>query len=85
MHDRVILFGGGADNKTRYNSVSLLDWKTKVWTKCLPPETETTPWERTYHSSEFQYPYLIIHGGEGVSNLDLGDLWAFNFIDNTWK
>lgn len=47
--------------------------------------SEPAPWERTYHASEFSYPYLIIHGGEGVSNLDLDDLWTFNVITKKWK
>lgn len=47
--------------------------------------SEPAPWERTYHASEFSYPYLIVHGGEGVSNLDLDDLWTFNVITKKWK
>ena len=85
VNDSIVLFGGGSNNKTRYNSVSVLNWKTKVWTNYLPEMSEPAPWERTYHASEFCYPYLIVHGGEGVSNLDLDDLWAFNVITKKWK
>jgi hypothetical protein len=28
---------------------------------------------------------LIIHGGEGVSNIDLDDMWVFNVINKEWK
>lgn len=28
-NDRLILFGGGGANKQRFNSISLLNWKTK--------------------------------------------------------
>ena len=31
-NNRIILFGGGGSNKTRFNSINILDWKTKVWT-----------------------------------------------------
>ena len=85
VNDSIVLFGGGSNNKTRYNSVSVLNWKTKVWTNYLPEMSEPAPWERTYHASEFCYPYLIVHGGEGVSNLDLDDLWTFNVITKKWK
>lgn len=51
----------------------------------MPDAAEEAPWERTYHCSEFHYPYLIVHGGEGVSNLDLDDTWTFNIITRRWK
>jgi len=28
------------------------------------------------------YPYLVIFGGEGVSDLD--DLWIYNFLTMSW-
>ncbi len=51
----------------------------------MPEEANEAPWERTYHTSEFSYPYLIVHGGEGVANLDLDDMWVFNVIDKKWR
>lgn len=45
---------------------------------------ENSPWERTYHSSEFSYPYLITFGGEGAANLDFDDLWVFNVETKQW-
>jgi hypothetical protein len=83
--DQIILYGGGSNNKTRYNSVCILDWQTKQWTQYLPEESSQAPWERTYHSSEFCYPYLMVHGGEGVSNIDFDDMWVFNVVDKTWR
>jgi hypothetical protein len=73
---RVVVFGGGGSNKRRFNAVSLLDWDTKVWTEIHPRENEAAPWERTYHTSEIIYPYLMVYGGEGAADLD--DLWAFH-------
>lgn len=46
-------------------------------------ENEPAPWERTYHSAEFLFPYLVVFGGEGVADLD--DLWVFNFLTLSWK
>ena len=85
VSDSIILYGGGSNNRMRYNSVCILDWKTKQWTQCVPEEAAEAPWERTYHSSEFCYPYLIVHGGEGVANLDLDDTWAFSIVDRRWR
>lgn len=72
----VVLFGGGGPNKRRFNTVSKLNWATKEWSLIEPVSNDKGPWERTYHSSEILYPYLIVFGGEGVSDLD--DLWLFN-------
>ena len=72
----VILFGGGGPNKKRFNTVYSLDVATKTWRELIPPVDEITPWERTYHSSEMMYPYLVLFGGEGIADLD--DLWVFN-------
>lgn len=46
-------------------------------------EDEPAPWERTYHSAELVYPYLVIYGGEGVADMD--DLWVFNFLTLSWQ
>jgi hypothetical protein len=35
-NDRLILFGGGGPNKQRFNTISLLDWKTKEWMEISP-------------------------------------------------
>lgn len=51
INNDIILFGGSSDHKTRSNSVTILNWTTKMWTKHLPPENSEAPWERTYHSS----------------------------------
>ncbi len=48
-----------------------------------PKENEAAPWERTYHVAELFYPYLVVFGGESVT--DLEDLWVFNFINLSWK
>jgi hypothetical protein len=85
VSDQIILYGGGSNNRMRYSSVCILDWKTKEWTQCVPEEAADAPWERTYHSSEFSYPYLIVHGGEGVANMDLDDTWAFSIVDRKWR
>lgn len=37
-NNRIVLFGGGAPNKKRFNSVHLLDWSTKQWKEILPKE-----------------------------------------------
>lgn len=89
VNNRVIMFGGGGSNKTRYNTIHLLDWSTKEWTEIVPHgtplaylENETAPWERTYHTAELFYPYLAVFGGEGVADLD--DLWVYNFETSAW-
>ena len=83
VQNRIIVFGGGGSNKKRFNSINVLDWHTKVWSEILPKVDESAPWERTYHTAEMFYPYLVVFGGEGVSDLD--DLWICNLEDNTWK
>jgi hypothetical protein len=83
--DEVILFGGGTSNKIRFNTVCVLDLKSMVWRKQQPNPAEDAPWERTYHSGEFCHPYMLVYGGEGVSNIDLGDCWAYNVQTNAWK
>jgi hypothetical protein len=35
-NDRIILFGGGGVNKKRFNTINLLDWKTKEWLEISP-------------------------------------------------
>lgn len=35
-NNRVILFGGGGANKKRFNSINILDWKTKEWIEVNP-------------------------------------------------
>lgn len=35
-NDRLVLFGGGGPNKQRFNSISLLNWKTKEWIEIAP-------------------------------------------------
>ena len=51
INNKIIMFGGGGSNKTRFNSINLLDWNTKVWTEITPKgtsyyilENETAPW-----------------------------------------
>jgi len=34
--ERIVIFGGGGPNKQRFNTVNILDWKTKVWTELSP-------------------------------------------------
>jgi len=36
MTNQVVVFGGGGSNKQRFNSVSVLDWNTKVWREIAP-------------------------------------------------
>jgi hypothetical protein len=77
------VFGGGGSSKKRFNTLSILNWETKEWLEIKPREDEPAPWERTYHSAEFIFPYLVVFGGEGIADLD--DLWVFNFITLGWK
>jgi len=60
---QLVVFGGGGPNKQRFNSINVLDWKTKVWVEILPKENEPSPWERTYHVAELRFPYLVLFGG----------------------
>lgn len=83
-NNQVVLFGGGAFNKLRFNTVWLLDISSMQWRRVDPNPAEDAPWERTYHCSELHYPYLITYGGEGVSNIDLEDCWAFNLLASSW-
>jgi hypothetical protein len=32
----IIIFGGGGEDKKRFNTVNKLDWKTKEWTEYTP-------------------------------------------------
>ena len=80
--NRLLLFGGGGPNKLRYNDVSVLDWESKEWKTLDSPQGEPAPWERTYHSAELLYPYLMVFGGEGIADLD--DLWAFHLEKQQW-
>jgi len=34
--NQVVVFGGGGANKQRFNSISLLDWTTKIWREITP-------------------------------------------------
>lgn len=79
---RIVVFGGGGLNKRRFNTINILDWKTKEWFEIHPKPNEPAPWERTYHTAELYYPYLVVFGGEGVGDLD--DLWIFNFMTLSW-
>lgn len=33
VNNRLILFGGGGENKRRYNEINFLNWETKEWTR----------------------------------------------------
>ena len=88
--NQLLLFGGGGSNRNRFNSIHSLDWQTKVWREITPPSTppsnldsQQTPWERTYHSGELIYPYLVVFGGESIADLD--DLWVFNLQTSEWR
>jgi len=39
INNRIVMFGGGGSNKTRFNTIHVLDWNTKIWTevptKCI--------------------------------------------------
>lgn len=76
INHQLILFGGGGPNKQRFNSICILDLNSLQWMEFPPFENEPSPWERTYHTAEFKFPYLVVFGGEGVD--DLGDLWVYN-------
>ena len=49
VNNQLLLFGGGGSNRQRFNSVSFLDLTTMNWLEIQPFETESAPWERTYH------------------------------------
>ena len=46
------MFGGGTDNKYRFNSIFILDIDKLVWREVCYQISEEVPWERTYHASE---------------------------------
>ena len=62
-NDQLVLFGGGGPNKQRFNTISILNWKTKEWIEISPKTNEPALWARTYHSSELFCPYLVVYGG----------------------
>lgn len=31
VNEQIVIFGGGGPNKQRFNSINVLDWKTKKW------------------------------------------------------
>ena len=33
---QLVVFGGGGPNKQRFNTINVLDWKTKVWVEISP-------------------------------------------------
>lgn len=35
-NNRIVMFGGGGPNKTRFSAIYFLDWETKVWSE-VPP------------------------------------------------
>jgi hypothetical protein len=51
LHNNIILFGGGGQNKLRYNDIHILNWESKEWRKEESADHAIAPWERTYHSS----------------------------------
>ena len=57
------MFGGGTDNKQRFNSIYILNATTLKWRKFIFNEIEESPWERTYHTSELFEHYLVVFGG----------------------
>jgi hypothetical protein len=69
----------------------MLDWKTKKWT-IMVPDNEAAPRERSYHTAELKFPYLLVFGGEGEGDgegdsgdmQDLADLWVFKFFNLGW-
>lgn len=63
VNRQLLLFGGGGPNRQRFNSISILDLATLNWLEIRPCESEKAPWERTYHTAEFKYPYLVVFGG----------------------
>ena len=79
------MFGGGSDHRERFASVWALSLKERKWREKLQPVGSEMPWERTYHVSELCYPYLIVHGGEGVANMDLDDMWVFHLPTSQWQ
>lgn len=83
VNNQLLLFGGGGANKQRFNAVSTLDLVTFNWIEIQPFETDSAPWERTYHVAEFKYPFLVVFGGESVD--DLGDLWVYDVRNLTWE
>jgi hypothetical protein len=39
-----MVFGGGGTNKKRFNTLNILDWKTKEWSLISPKAYENAPW-----------------------------------------
>lgn len=49
-NNRIYFFGGGGSNKTRFNTINVLDWKTKTWSEikyqgisCFIVENQVVP------------------------------------------
>lgn len=38
-NDRIIVFGGGGQNKKRFNTINILNWITKEWIEIQPKGT----------------------------------------------
>lgn len=51
LHNNIVLFGGGGQNKLRYNDIHILDWESKEWRREECADHGSVLWERTYHSS----------------------------------
>lgn len=34
-NNKIVMFGGGGANKTRFNSIHVLDWATKIWSEVM--------------------------------------------------
>lgn len=39
INNQIIFFGGGGPNKSRYNTINLLDWETKTWSEIVYTRT----------------------------------------------
>jgi len=54
-----------------------------VWTKIVGGKKEKRPESRYFHTSVVVGDQMIVFGGLG-DNGPLGDLWCFNFLNNSW-
>jgi len=86
LKNRIYLFGGGQQQKARFNDVYRLKFGSRPHTlaveKVVPALNSPLPSARTYHASCLLGKYMITVGGEALS--DLRDFWAFDLETSRW-
>ncbi|KAI8071605.1 hypothetical protein BC940DRAFT_293270 [Gongronella butleri] len=93
VDDRVFVFAGRlVTSRKMTNHLYVLDLKSLIWTRHIPPpDSDKAPKPRYFHSSNVHGRSLIVFGGMGYSRHSadglcvLDDVAVFNIDTMTWK